>query len=171
MPEEYGLYTEEKYKTASIILSDKQFTNGHKFRHRCKDLCLSSEANVDVYLPNTGEYISKLDACREYMFSVVVENGIYDDYFTEKIIDCFLSGVIPIYCGTNNIGKYFDDRGIIQFKNLAELEKILPTLNKDTYFNKIEYVKNNYEKTVAEYCIAEDWLYNNYTFLYNYEEN
>ena len=171
MPNEYGLYSESKCKMASVILSDKQCTSGHKFRHKCKDLCLMSHTDVDVYLPKVGECISKLDACADYMFSVVVENGIYDDYFTEKIIDCFLSGVIPIYCGTGNIEKYFDDRGIIQFKNLAQLDKILPTLSKDTYYNKIKYVENNYKKAVTNYCIAEDWLYNNYPFLYNSEEN
>ena len=41
-------------------------------------------------------------------------------YFNEKIIDCFFSGTIPIYWGTKNISKYFDENGIIFFPNIDE---------------------------------------------------
>ena len=30
----------------------------------------------------------------DYMFSVVIENGIYETYFTEKILDCFLKQIL-----------------------------------------------------------------------------
>ena len=36
------------------------------------------------------------------MFSVCIENDVYDTYFTEKILDCFATGTIPIYKGTKN---------------------------------------------------------------------
>ena len=42
-----------------------------------------------------------------------MENSIADVYYTEKILDCFLSGTIPIYWGTERINDRFDKSGII----------------------------------------------------------
>ena len=49
------------------------------------------------------------------MFSIVIENSIESDYFTEKLLDCFLTGTIPIYVGTKTTSEYFDTDGIIYF--------------------------------------------------------
>ena len=79
------------------------------------------------------------------MFSIVVENSIEADYFTEKILDCFLSGTIPIYVGSKTTSNYFDSDGIIYFEGDEDLPSILEKLNNDLYESKIKSVKNNFE--------------------------
>ena len=85
------------------------------------------------------------------MFSVVMENSIADNYYTEKIIDCFITGNIPIYRGCKNIGKFFDKRGIIEFNNIEDLRHILDSLTPQIYEEMLPYVKINFELALNVY--------------------
>ena len=97
---------------------------------------------------------------KDYMYSIVVENGKHDLYFTEKLIDCFRTGTIPIYWGCPSIGDYFDIDGIIMFDNINELNEILNHLNEEHYAKMLPHVKNNFKKA-ENYLLVEDWLYKN----------
>jgi hypothetical protein len=83
-----------------------------------------------------------------------------DYYFTEKIIDCFMTGTIPIYYGCPSIENFFDINGIIVFDTVDELENILYNLTEKDYNEKYESIKNNFEKA-KEFLISEDWIYKN----------
>ena len=61
------------------------------------------------------------------MFSVCIENTTHDTYFTEKILDCFATGTLPIYKGTKNITKYFDGNGIL-FLDEININELTPEL-------------------------------------------
>jgi hypothetical protein len=84
------------------------------------------------------------------MFHVAIENCRESNYFSEKIIDCFMTKTVPIYWGCPNIGDYFDTNGMIIFNNLNELHSILGKLTIDDYNNKIDILENNY-KTAKNY--------------------
>lgn len=45
---------------------------------------------------------------------IVIENVRARNYFSEKIVDCLVRGVTPIYVGCPNIGDYFDADGVFQ---------------------------------------------------------
>ena len=90
------------------------------------------------------------------MYHLTVENSQFNNYFSEKIIDCFMTYTIPIYWGCPNVGDYFNPDGIITFNSVSELKHILTNLNESEYNKKIEAVKENYE-------IA----YNNYAFFFD----
>tara|TARA_E500000331_G_C17236781_1_gene705192 strand:- start:1691 stop:2017 length:327 start_codon:yes stop_codon:yes gene_type:complete len=79
------------------------------------------------------------------MFNIAVENSVQDNYFTEKIIDCFASKTIPIYYGCPNIGDWFDLNGVITFDSLEELELILSNLDSRDYKDRKEYINKNFE--------------------------
>lgn len=49
--------------------------------------------------PYRGECADKLATISNYKFALCFENGSYPGYITEKIIDCFVAGVIPVYRG------------------------------------------------------------------------
>lgn len=85
----------------------------------------------------------------------------YDDYFTEKILDCFATGTIPIYLGTKNIGNYFDSNGIITYTDDFDIKSLTPEL----YYSKMESINNNFER-VKEYEIPEDMMYQKYLKQY-----
>ena len=108
------------------------------------------------------EIPSKIDALRDYMFSVSIENVSCDDnYFSEKIIDCFITGTVPIYHGCTNIGEFFDMRGILYFENQEQLDKIIDSLTPEKYESMLEYVKINYEKAL-KWPLDNDIVYEMY---------
>jgi hypothetical protein len=146
-----------KSKMISMIASSKNFTDGHAMRHSI----IKRFKNIDLYGRGFNVIDKKLTGLKDYRFSVVVENTKKDYYFTEKLIDCFATGTIPIYWGCPSIDKFFDDRGILSFNTLEELEEILNNLNKELYENKLPYISNNFE-TAKEYIIAEDYMWEKY---------
>jgi hypothetical protein len=82
---------------------------------------------------------------RNSMFHVAVENSKHKNYFTDKIIDCFCTKTLPIYWGAPNIGDFYDERGVIFFKDENELVSILNDLTPNDYYSRLEYINNNYE--------------------------
>ena len=98
-------------------------------------------------------------------------------YFTEKILDCFATGTVPIYWGCPNIGDYFNIKGILTFETLEDLAKIFESMADPEYYNKLlPYVKENYNN-VQQYRIYEDWMFDNVYknliekhAIYNWEE-
>eukprot|EP00620_Florenciella_sp_RCC1587_P021099 CAMPEP_0182561832 /NCGR_PEP_ID=MMETSP1324-20130603/4262_1 /TAXON_ID=236786 /ORGANISM="Florenciella sp., Strain RCC1587" /LENGTH=60 /DNA_ID=CAMNT_0024774579 /DNA_START=220 /DNA_END=399 /DNA_ORIENTATION=+ len=47
------------------------------------------------------------------MFHIAIENVKSNGYFTEKLLDCFLTRTVPLYWGCPNIGEYFEVEGMI----------------------------------------------------------
>ena len=139
-----------KTKLCSYITSTKTITPQQRFRvELLKGFINSSSWNSpDLYgnghnaMPESrlGKYI----ALKDYAFSINVENMIDDHYFSEKIIDCFLCGTIPIYFGAKKINDYFNPAGIISFKTQEELYFILENINFGLYEEKMDAVKENY---------------------------
>jgi hypothetical protein len=92
----------------------------------------------------------------DYMFSVCIENCEHDTYFTEKILDCFATGTIPIYKGTRKITNHFNEDGILFLDDID-----IDNLNEDLYLSKIDSVIDNFER-VLKYDVLEDWIYDKY---------
>lgn len=132
----------EKSKKVSIIASDKKFLAGHQLRH---DVVSRFKDQMDVYGRGYKYVESKTEALNDYMFSIVIENVQYNNWFTEKLIDCFRTGTIPVYWGCPNIDQYFDAKGFIFFNSLDELDRILKKLDKKQYDSMMEHTKQNFE--------------------------
>jgi glycosyltransferase involved in cell wall biosynthesis len=63
-----------------------------------------------------GEIKNKLEVLGKFKFSLVFENSMdQNGYITEKILDCFLCGVIPIYWGAPNISRWIPKECYIDF--------------------------------------------------------
>mgnify|MGYP001251266876 CR=1 FL=1 len=107
----------------------------------------------------------KTTALAPFMFSITIENGKADDYFTEKLLDCFATGTVPIYWGTKSICKHFNMDGVIQFDTLEELDSILPTLTVGHYLEMRQAVVDNFHRA-AKFFIPEDWICANYPQLF-----
>jgi len=156
---EIGLYGTEKERLVSMIMSNKRETEGHRLRHHVKE---RFPERIQLFgRGGGGVYCEKIDACRSFCFQVVIENSKKDDYFTEKIIDCFLTGVIPIYWGTSKVLEHFDPRGIICFSGLDELPNILERLSKELYRSRIAAVRRNF-KLAHDFRMPEDWIWDKY---------
>ena len=148
-----------KSKLVSAVVSTKAFLPGHVKR---LNFVRAIEHKIDLFGRGIKELPSKLDGLRDYMFSVAIENVSCDDnYFSEKIIDCFLTGTIPIYHGCIHIGEFFDERGILSFQTQEELDAIIDSLSLEKYNSMLEYAKINYEKCY-EWPLNNDMLYDMY---------
>ena len=79
-------------------------------------------------------------------------------YYTDKILDCAITGTVPIYWGPKNIGNFFNPKGILQFNTPDELVNILNNLTEETYYSMMPYIKENYE-AAKYYMIQDDFFY------------
>lgn len=96
--------------------------------------------------PSIGE---NKDALFYSQFHIAIENCSVDNYFTEKILDCFISKTVPIYCGCTNIGEFFNEQGIIKFKNIQECIAICNGLTVERYNEMLPAIEENYQKALT----------------------
>lgn len=141
----------EKSKMISMIASNKRMCKGHTTRlewvERLRD-------QVDLYGRGFNEILHKEEGLCDYMFSVAIENGQYETYFTEKLLDCFATGTIPVYLGAPDIGKYFNKDGIIDLTDEFYISDEL-------YHSKMEAIKDNLE-IAKKMEVLEDFIYLTY---------
>lgn len=145
-----------KSKMISAVASTKAFLPGHIKRLK---LIQAVSDSIDWYGRGVNEIPSKLDALMDYRFSIAIENLSCDDnYFTEKLTDCFLTGTIPIYHGCVNIGEFFDERGILVFNTQEELRSIIDSLSEEKYNSMLKYAQNNLDICLG-YALDNDTMY------------
>lgn len=149
----------EKNKLVSIILSSKRMTIGHNFRHEI----INKIHNLDIF-GHTNPVDNKITALKDYAFSIIIENSKSDYYFTEKLIDSFITGTVPIYWGCPSIGDFFNSDGMIIIDNIESLQNELNTISLERYNLMISAIKENFE-IAKKYIISEDWIYNNTKLL------
>jgi hypothetical protein len=101
-----------------------------------------------------------------HTYAVVTEHRIRGR-FTRKLLNCFALGTIPIYNGAPDIADYFDYRGIITYRDDAELNTILNYVDGKDFDNRREYIDINRE-TSYQYMAAGDWLYKNYNYIFEF---
>lgn len=157
---DYAIY--DKTKLVSMVASWKQTTKGHMIRHayadRYKDrIELFGGACGSPRLPNDiiGQpWLNKIEGLKDYMFSIVIENDFYDNYYTEKITDCFATGTIPIYLGSPSINENFNMDGVIKLDANFNIDNITPEL----YYSKLDAIEDNFNR-VRELKSADDILW------------
>ena len=146
-----------KSKEFSIIASGKNTLPGHILRHQ---IVAAGKDKIDVFGNGYKEVADKIDGLGEYRYHFSVENCRTDYWFTEKLIDCFRTGTVPIYWGCPSIGDFFNTRGMICFEKLEDLPELLKTCNEENYHKMMPAIQDNFERS-AKYILAEDWMVEN----------
>ncbi|OGC46090.1 hypothetical protein A2V49_04565 [candidate division WWE3 bacterium RBG_19FT_COMBO_34_6] len=144
-------------KLLSVIISNKAFTAGHKRRLKFVEYLLAQkDISLDVFGRGFNEIADKWDTVYNYKYHLVLENFIVNDYWTEKLSDCFLGGAYPIYSGAPNIEKYFDKRSLNQI-NIDNFNKskeiILKTIRSNKYEEAFPFIIDSRNKVLEEYNI------------------
>lgn len=160
-----------KNKLISIIASSKNYLIGHKLRHNI--IKYKNNNNIidvfgrSMYDGDIGynPIENKIIGLKDYAFSIVVENVKQDYYFTEKLIDCFLAGTIPIYWGCPSISKFFNIKGMIIFDNIDDLDDILAELSYEKYNSMQKYIIENFE-IAKKYNEPIEYIHKNYLQLF-----
>jgi hypothetical protein len=141
-----------KDKLVSIIASNKSHLPGHQQRmHMLEQL----KDYAPLFGRGFNEVEYKEEALADYMFSVAIENA--NDWFTEKILDCFLTGTVPIYYGTPSITKWFNSDGIIFLEDGFDIEE----LDEDLYKSMESAIKDNFERAMKMEML-EDFIWETY---------
>lgn len=142
-----------KNKLCSFIFSNKQWNSFHSFRHTIYKEMVNK---VDCYGTGCNNYIeNKSIALNDYCFSIAMENFNSLSLFTEKIIDCFLTGTIPIFYGCDNIGDFFNINGFYVFNTIEELNEIIKEISFGKYYEMLPYVQENFNKAMG-YIFPEE---------------
>ncbi|MFM9151546.1 MAG: hypothetical protein ACKOPU_04640 [Candidatus Planktophila sp.] len=148
--EERKIYA--KTKILSHLVTRQYSTEAHRFRHTLADFLTQTSFPVTIFGPNHTPYPTKLDAHKEFMFSIIIMNSSENFFITEWVIDCFLCGTIPIFYGCPAIGNFFNPNGILQVQEFNDLLSILPTLTPELYYSKLAAVYENFETAKAYDC-------------------
>ena len=98
---------------------------------------------------------------RNAMFHVAVENSKHNNYFTDKIIDCFCTKTVPIYWGAPLIGDFYDSRGVIHFEDENDLINIVNKLTPQDYNDMKPFIDINYQRALENsnfFQRIEEWI-------------
>jgi len=148
----------------SMIASRKADTAGHKFRLEVAEAVQRAGWGVDLYgrghggVRGFGELADKSDGLVGYHYSITMENCRAPGYFSEKLIDCFRTGTIPVYWGALEVPEFFDPDGILAFDSIEELPGLLQRATPQHWERVRGSVEENF-RTAARYRAVEDRMF------------
>lgn len=133
----------------SISVSEKIRTRGQRLRHN-----ILADYELRSRITAMGGAISPYqnwgDPYRKFMYNIAIENSSHHNYFTEKLLHPLLMGTIPIYCGASRLPREFDEAGIVRFRSLGKLRKILPRLD-ETFFEGLTQARAHNRVAAIKY--------------------
>ncbi len=155
-PEDRAVH--QKTKNISIIASWKKDTEGQKLRHEIID---KFGDRIDVYGNGYKFVENKIEALKDYRYSIVVENEQSDLWMTEKLNDCFATGTIPVYWGAQSVGNYFNNDGIVRISGIDDLDYWISAANEEYYDECLSDIEDNFFRA-KDFFIPEDRMYLNF---------
>jgi len=87
--------------------------------------------NIGYTIPGSYSDPPILDFQKNYKLVLAFENAELDDYITEKILNPFRAGTIPIYFGSKQISNYFNPKRFVQVSSIDETVNELQRLLSD----------------------------------------
>ena len=118
----------QKRKFCSFMVSNQKAKERIEFFQK-----LSAYKPVDSggrFMNNIGKPIklgrqNKEAWMRNYKFNIAFENTSYPGYTTEKILEAFISGAIPIYWGNPLIGLDFNPKAFINCHDFNSFDEVI----------------------------------------------
>ena len=149
-PDQYNKPNNKIFELSHLCGNLKK-SYGHQLRHELIDRKNEIKISTNFY-QTIGDRHNIEDARfgKEKVFSnsqlgIAIENFSHRNWFSEKILDCFLLKTIPIYWGCSNIDDFFNPEGIIKFENVDDLIYKINHLDKDFYNSKKEIINENWK--------------------------
>lgn len=152
---------EKKRKSISIVSSNKRMCPYHDYRIELARRCRKDGLADTFGTFDGGKPIKIANALTDYRYSIAIENDITPYFFTQKITDCFLSMTIPVYFGATDIGKFFNENGIIKISPKDNIEKVLQACTAKEYEARLPAIVDNFNR-VQKFRNMWDYLYDTY---------
>ncbi len=164
-----------KSKLISFVSSIKIMVPEHINRVKfLSAIAQSLQGHIDIFCREIKPIEEKYDACAPYKYIIATENEIYNDYFTEKLLDGILCQNVVFYYGAPNIVEYFDTAPIIpiDIKNHQQaIQTIATAINNKIYEKTAEARQNNLQLAMENYhSFAVVWRIINGHFPNNHGE-
>ncbi|OPX65844.1 MAG: Glycosyltransferase family 10 (fucosyltransferase) [Methanomassiliicoccales archaeon PtaB.Bin215] len=123
----------KKDRLVSVITSDKTMTKGHRERLAfVRRLEKEFGNDLDVFITSNNGLEDKWDAIGRYRYHITIENGVFPDYWSEKMADPLLGLCHPIYHGCPNISDYFPEGSFTPF-DFRKFDSALETIRETVY--------------------------------------
>jgi len=162
---DYDLTKDKTYQVSNIT-GHKEVTEGHRLRKKVhykqnkikipKDFYISKFGGVENAFDNKVLSETKTPVF-DSQFHICIENSRQRNYFTEKLIDCFITKTIPIYYGCENIGDFFETDGMLLVNNHKDILEACNSITPEFYSSKKEMVDRNFE-LAQKYITLNDRL-------------
>jgi hypothetical protein len=138
------IYNNYNYKTNFCLFAvsnsscqqrNNMFTELSKYKR--VDSCGKFMNNMDKSCPGNFGSPEYFDFISNYKFMICFENTSQPNYFTEKLINAYYGGAIPIYWGCSNLSDY------VNMDSLLYLPKDYSENQRVELIEKIKYLDNN----------------------------
>jgi hypothetical protein len=132
-------------------IRNQSFIEVSKYKHVESGGMVFNNIGFKVY--NTHEWMS------QYKFFICFENSKYDYYITEKLINAYYSGCIPIYWGSDTVDSELNEDCMINVNKMRSYEELVDKIkeidNNDILYRKMlsePLLKNNvYDEKYSSY--------------------
>jgi hypothetical protein len=109
--------------------------------------------NIKPFPSYRGEIENKADVYQLAKYAYCYENARdLPNYITEKIFDCFMSGCVPVYWGSNTINEHIPSECYIDRRNFSSTADVHQYLESITESQYELYQKNIYQFLVSPEC-------------------
>jgi len=139
--------------SVSFVCGNKRMAPGHALRHelwksqsriRNRRFFASRHGCPSGFdAPTLGD---TKDTLFKSQFHVAIENSKINNYFSEKVMDCFVTRTVPIYWGCPNIGNYFNVDGMFLVDTAEDIVTVANSLGAGTYDKMMPHVEDNFQR-------------------------
>lgn len=136
-----------KTKEISLLTTDHFFYATHPYRFRFVKYLKKIKSSIDIF--GFKKLIPMEDGLFNYKYTIVLENTLAKDHWSEKLTDAMRMKCFIFYYGCENIYDYFDNRSIVKIdiKYPEQALKIIKeTIKNKAFENNLEAIENNYKK-------------------------
>ncbi|MEO6070242.1 MAG: glycosyltransferase family 10 [Chitinophagaceae bacterium] len=149
-----------KTKVLSFITSNYNARRGHIKRLTFLKK-ISGKVEFDLWGRGFKNMEDKSDGLLPYKYTIVVENSMHLDYWSEKLADAFLCGCLPFYYGCPNAETYFNKDAFIRI-DIKNPQEAIRIINRAIKNGEWEKRKNLIEE-------ARNLVINNYEFFSTFD--
>jgi len=148
-------------KFCAAVITNSNYTDGFRIKfinelekYKLIDMGGKYKNNIGGPVKNKKQFLTS------YKFSISIENSEGDGYLTEKIVDSFYSGTIPIFYGDYMLDEYINPKTYILIKGEKDIKE------KIEYIKKIDNDDKLYKNILKENVLID----NNITLKIEKEE-
>ena len=98
-----------------------------------------------------GPVANKLDFERQFKFSIAFENVRHNGYTTEKLMQSFAAGGIPVYWGDPKVSDMFNSKAFINVSDYSSIDEAIE------YIKFVDQNDDEYLKLLREPAIRDEY--------------